>query len=170
MGVPLLMRPKSRGRILLQSKNPEDHPLIQPNYFEDRLDIATLVEGSKFVYNFSQTNTMQYLNATFNPNIPPKCRQFEKFSDDFFECLVRHYSQTIYHPVGTCKMGPKHDSMAVVDSRLRVYGIKHLRVVDGSIMPIIVSGNTNVPCIMIGEKAADMIKEDHLKQKLLHIG
>lgn len=109
MAIPLLMRPKSRGRILLRSKKPSDHPIIYPNYFEDKKDIATLVEGSKFIYNFSQTNTMQYIKSKFNPNIPPRCKQFEKFSDDFFECLARHYSQTIYHPVGTCKMGPKHD-------------------------------------------------------------
>ncbi|XP_063704373.1 glucose dehydrogenase [FAD, quinone]-like [Culicoides brevitarsis] len=161
MAIPLLMRPKSRGRILLSSKDADDHPIIKPNYFEDRLDIATLVEGSKFIHEFTKTKVMQKLKPVFNPNVPPKCRQFEMLSDDFFECLARHYSQTIYHPVGTCKMGPKHDPMAVVDARLRVYGISNLRVVDASIMPTIVSGNTNVPCIMIAEKAADMIKEDH---------
>lgn len=76
--------------------------------------------------------------------------------------MARHYSQTIYHPVGTAKMGPSTDPYAVVDARLRVYGVKKLRVVDASIMPIIPTGNTNAPAIMVAEKAADMIKEDHL--------
>lgn len=76
--------------------------------------------------------------------------------------MARHYSQTIYHPVGTAKMGPSTDPEAVVDARLRVYGVKRLRVVDASIMPVIPTGNTNAPAIMVAEKAADMIKEDHL--------
>lgn len=75
--------------------------------------------------------------------------------------MAKHYSQTIYHPVGTAKMGPATDPNAVVDARLRVYGVKNLRIVDASIMPIIPTGNTNAPTIMVAEKASDMIKEDH---------
>lgn len=76
--------------------------------------------------------------------------------------MARHYSQTIYHPVGTAKMGPPSDPEAVVDARLKVYGVQNLRVVDASIMPLIPTGNTNAPTIMLAEKASDMIKEDHL--------
>lgn len=76
--------------------------------------------------------------------------------------MARHYSQTIYHPVGTAKMGPVSDPEAVVDVRLRVYGVSNLRVVDASIMPRIPTGNTNAPTIMIAEKASDMIKQDHV--------
>lgn len=86
------------------------------------------------------------------------CEQYRPYSDEYLECLTRSYSATIYHPVGTAKMGPPDDPMAVVDPQLRVYGVYGLRVIDGSIMPKIVSGNTNAPIIMIGEKGADLIK------------
>lgn len=90
----------------------------------------------------------------------PGCHHLDFLSDKYWACQARHYSLTIYHPVGTAKMGPDTDPQAVVDSRLKVKGIKNLRIVDGSIMPYIVSGNTNAPIIMIAEKASDMIKED----------
>lgn len=90
----------------------------------------------------------------------PGCHELEFLSDDYWACQAQHYTLTIYHPVGTAKMGPDDDPMAVVDPRLRVRGVRNLRVVDGSVMPLIVSGNTNAPIIMIAEKASDMIKED----------
>lgn len=109
-----------------------------------------------------QTKIFRALNATLNPNTVPECGRFRRLSDEFWGCLARHYTQTIYHPAGTTKMGPKNDPMAVVDSELQVYGIKHLRVVDCSIMPTISTGNTNVPVMMIAEKASDMIKSKYL--------
>lgn len=112
-----------------------------------------------------QTRIFRALNATLNPNTVPECEKYERLSDDFWECLARHYTQTIYHPSGTTKMGPRNDSMAVVDAQLQVYGIKNLRVVDCSIMPTITTGNTNVPVMMIAEKAADMIKAKHLSNQ-----
>lgn len=118
------------------------------------------IEGSKFAHYVTGTRIMRAINATLNPTVIPGCAGLEYLSDDFFRCIARHYSQTIYHPVGTCKMGVHDDRMAVVDPRLRVYGVHGLRVVDASVMPLIVTGNTNAPTIMIAEKAADMVKEE----------
>uniref|UniRef100_T1K714 Glucose-methanol-choline oxidoreductase C-terminal domain-containing protein n=3 Tax=Tetranychus urticae TaxID=32264 RepID=T1K714_TETUR len=98
----------------------------------------------------------------FKPRVWPQawygCEKHKPYSDPFFECITRSFTATIYHPVGTAKMGPADDPLAVVDPELRVHGVKRLRVIDGSIMPKIVSGNTNAPIIMIGEKGADLIK------------
>ncbi|XP_036338480.1 glucose dehydrogenase [FAD, quinone] [Rhagoletis pomonella] len=159
----LLMRPKSRGHLELISSDPHDHPRIYANYFDDPLDMAVLVEGVKFAHRMTQTAIMRRLNATLNIFEWRNCPEVEYLSDAFWECIARYYSQTIYHPVGTCKMGVHSDPFAVVDPRLRVYGVKGLRVIDASIMPTITTGNTNTPTVMIAEKAADMIKEDWLR-------
>lgn len=111
----------------------------------------------------TQTKILRAINATLNPNVPPDCEKFRPLSDEFWGCLAQHYTQTIYHPVGTAKMGPSSDPMAVVDPQLRVYGIQNLRVIDASIMPTICTGNTNIPTIMIAEKAADMIKLNYMR-------
>ena len=90
----------------------------------------------------------------------PKCQKYINDEDKFYECNAKKYYVIGHHPVGTCKMGPRSDPEAVVDPRLRVHGIKGLRVIDASIMPDLLRGNTNGPTIMIWEKASDMIKED----------
>jgi len=160
--IPLLLRPKSRGTVRLRNSNPFYKPIINANYFSDPMDIATLVEGAKLAVKISEAKVFQQFGSRLHRIKLPGCKHLKFGSDAYWECHIRHISMTIYHPVGTAKMGPPSDPTAVVDPRLKVYGIMGLRVIDASIMPTICSGNTNVPVIMIGEKGADLIKEDWL--------
>ncbi|GAB6031331.1 hypothetical protein CHUAL_009116 [Chamberlinius hualienensis] len=156
--MPTLLRPKSRGTVRLKNADPFEPPLMDPKYFTHPEDIHTITEGAKIALAFGRSAAFQKFGAKLHSAVFPGCESFELHSEEYFACLARHYSATIYHPVGTCKMGVAEDPMAVVDPELRVYKVTGLRVVDASIMPLINSGNTNGPVIMIGEKAADMIK------------
>ncbi|XP_015180321.1 PREDICTED: glucose dehydrogenase [FAD, quinone] [Polistes dominula] len=160
--MPLLLRPRSRGTVRLRSSNPFHSPIIDANYFDDPLDIATLVEGAKISVQLAEAKVFKQFGTRLYRTKLPGCRHLKFGSDAYWECHIRHVSMTIYHPVGTAKMGPPNDPTAVVDPRLRVYGIPNIRVIDTSIMPTICSGNTNAPAIMIGEKGADLIKSDWL--------
>lgn len=156
----ILLNPKSNGKIELKSADPFDAPRIDGNYFGNYEDVKTLVRGMRLTHEFINTKSFREHKMEAVPIDIPECNKLKDGSDEYFECLVRHLSTTLYHPTGTAKMGPNTDKEAVVDARLRVKGIKNLRVADGSVMPKITSGNTNAPIIMIGEKAADLIKED----------
>ena len=148
------LRPESRGEIRLASSDIGVYPRIQPHYLSTETDCRTLVEGIRIARRIARHDPLvNKISEEFRPRATLDI-------DDYAGTLdwARNYSTTIYHPTGTCKMGPGPD--AVVDARLRVHGITGLRVADCSIMPEIVSGNTNAPAIMIGEKAADMILED----------
>ncbi len=161
--VPTLLRPKSRGRVMLNSTNPFDPPRITTGYLTDDDDIVALIRGLKFVRKLAETDVLRNYTL-FEPSVE-ECSKFERNTDSYYECRIRNLDATIYHPVGTCKMGPLYDPEAVVDPRLNVRGVRGLRVADASVMPQIVSGNTNIPTIMIGEKAADFIKEEWLYQE-----
>ena len=150
----LQMRPESTGHLELASANPLDHPKIHPNYLATETDCRTIVKGIQIARKISRHNPLaQHITEEYAPGK-------DIAIDDYDETLAwaRETSTTIYHPTGTCKMGS--DPMAVVDNRLRVHGIDGLRVADASIMPVITSGNTNAPSIMIGERVSDMILED----------
>ena len=146
-----LLRPKSVGTLALASADPLAAPRIDPNFFGHPDDLEAMVDGFKL--------TRKLMDAPILAGI----RTGEVYtkgihSDDAIREELRKRSDTIYHPIGTCKMG--NDAMAVVDSRLRVRGLEGLRVVDASIMPTLIGGNTTAPTLMIGEKAAEMIRSD----------
>ena len=144
------LRPESRGEILLKSPDPRAAPAIHPNYLATDLDRRTLVDGLKMCRRLADRSVMRhYIEGEYLPG--------EKVqSDDELLDYARAYGGTIYHPVGTCRMGQGADG--VVDAELRVRGLTGLRVADASIMPTLVSGNTNAACIMIGEKLSDMLR------------
>ena len=144
-----LLRPFSRGSVRLASKDPMEAPLIDPNFLGERDDVERLVRGFKLMRTVLQQPALAALGGKEGPRSATVRNDFE------IEQFIRDNADTVYHPVGSCRMGK--GPMDVVDHELRVRGIQGLRVVDASIMPRIVSGNTNAPTIMIAEKAADLI-------------
>jgi choline dehydrogenase len=149
---PALLAPESRGYVALRSRDPSDAPIIQLNFLESEEDMRALIEGVALTRRIIAATPFDvYRGNEFLPGLQAQ-------SDQQIAEHIRSTAEAIYHPVGTCKMG--HDPLAVVDSQLRVRQVEGLRVVDASIMPRIIRGNTNAPTIMIAEKAAAMIIAD----------
>lgn len=157
---PMVLRPKSKGRIMLKTTNPFTYPLIYSNYFTDPYDMKVSIAGIKKTLALLETKAFKRINAKLLKKPIPACSHLGFGTDAYWECHTRHFTFTIYHYSGTCKMGAKNDTTAVVDPRLRVKGVKNLRVADASIFPEIMAGHPNSGVYMIAEKAADMIKED----------
>jgi choline dehydrogenase len=158
---PMLLQPKSRGKIKLRSNNPFDKPLLYPNHFSEEHDLLTLVEGIKFAVALSRTKAFQRYNSTLHDIPLPPCQGFIFASDDYWRCTAMQLTTPGHHQCCTAKMGPANDSMAVVDAELKVHGVFGLRVVDASIMPNIPAAHTMAPTYMIAERAADLIKREH---------
>nr|CAI5856044.1 unnamed protein product [Callosobruchus analis] len=160
--VPMLMHPRSRGRMRLRSKDPFEAPKYFENFFSDPegLDIKRIIVAVRETQRIASQPTFQKYGAKLIDIPIPGCERYSFDSDQYWECAIRTIPTSIYHPMGTCRMGPEKDKEAVVDSHLRVYGIKSLRVADMSVAPRTVSGHTVAPAYMIGEKGADIIKKD----------
>jgi choline dehydrogenase-like flavoprotein len=160
---PIIMQPASRGWVRLRDRNPLSKPLMFANYFADDHDLETMTEGIKEAIGIGTSNAFRWLDSRVSETSVPGCEEHNFGSNAYWRCFVQHLTQSLGHQCCTAKMGPKNDSMSVVDPELRVHGIVNLRVVDASIMPRLVAGHTNAPVFMIGEKAADIIKKTYGK-------
>ena len=146
-----VLRPESRGTVRLQSGNIEDAPLIDPAFLTDDRDMVTLRNGVRQMYRILTAPALAaYQGVELNP--------VDIHDDAALDAMIRNRADTVYHPVGTCRMGANVDD--VVDTKLRYRGLKGLYIADASIMPRLVSGNTNAPSIMIGERCADFVRAD----------
>jgi choline dehydrogenase len=146
----VLLRPESRGSITIKSSDPSEYPSIRPGYLSEESDLLVLLAGARYARKLAAAPPLQpYRGDEVWPGVD---KQTDKELADF----VRERVETLYHPIGTCKMGS--DAFAVVDHQLRVRGLTGLRVADASIMPTIIGGHINAPAIMIGEKAADLVR------------
>jgi choline dehydrogenase-like flavoprotein len=148
-----VLRPHSRGTVSLASTDPHDAPLIDPKFLSDERDLPVLVKGGQMQQRIMESKPFDPIRGKML--YPARIDDPAGMAQD-----IRNRADTQYHPVGTCKMGPDSDPMAVVDAQLRVRGIDGLRVADASIMPTLIGGNTNAPSIMIGEKLADLLRSN----------
>jgi choline dehydrogenase-like flavoprotein len=148
---PVALYPKSRGTVRLASADPTAAPLIDPNLLKEPEDILPLIRALKISRAaFATRPFAKYHGTEVAPG--PECQ-----TEAVWDAYIRATGYTVHHPVGTCKMGAADDTSAVVDPQLRVRGIAGLRVADASVMPSVIGGNTNAPCVMIGERCADFI-------------
>ncbi|XP_045452674.1 glucose dehydrogenase [FAD, quinone]-like [Melitaea cinxia] len=157
---PILIRPRSVGRLTLHSANFTDQPKINPNYFNHPEDLQSLKEGVRFAQKIINTKAFQRYGTRLHDTPFPNCKDYRFDSEEYWECAIMQTSITLDHQVGTCKMGPSTDPTSVVSARLLVHGVKGLRVVDASIIPRIPASHTHAPVVMIAEKASDLIKQD----------
>ncbi|XP_033213301.1 glucose dehydrogenase [FAD, quinone]-like [Belonocnema kinseyi] len=159
----VLLTPNSRGYIKLNTTDPVwGSPLIYPGYLTAEPDLKRIIQGIRIGLSVFNTAAMKKYQFRLDDTPMPPCHMILFNSDAYWTCVVRYFGFPFHHIVGTCKMGPQEDAEAVVDPRLRVYGIQGLRVIDASVISVVPRGNTNAPVMMFAEKGSDMIKEDYL--------
>ncbi|KAJ8309945.1 hypothetical protein KUTeg_011810 [Tegillarca granosa] len=154
---PLSAKPKSKGNVRLRSNNYTDLPVINPNFLSSYFDVKVFLESIRYIQELLKTPSLRSIGAALPPP-SSACKWFDYDSDSYWECFIRTFAIPSYHGIGTCRMG--EGDKTVLDSRLRVKGIKRLRVADASVMPTSPYCNTMASVYMIAEKAAQMIKED----------
>ncbi|XP_017050946.1 glucose dehydrogenase [FAD, quinone] [Drosophila ficusphila] len=158
----LLSHPVARGKVRLRSKDPKEPPILTSNYLTEPQDVATLMRGIRYIESLEQTKSLREHQAELAYIPIEECDKLKNYrSEEYWRCYAKYFTITCYHQSGTVKMGPDYDRESCVSPRLRVHGLDNLRVADASIMPAVVSANTNAATVMIGERAADFIKEDH---------
>ncbi|CAH2259727.1 glucose dehydrogenase [FAD, quinone]-like [Pararge aegeria] len=157
---PTLLHPKSRGEILIE-KSDLSKPIIKANYLQHPDDLNSLLKAINFVHNLEKTDTFKALGIELLNVKIHSCNKYSFNTDAYWECYIRHMATTIYHPVGTAKMGPEHDDTSVVGSNLIVHNTRNLRIVDASIMPVIPRANTMAATLAIAQKAVDIIREQY---------
>lgn len=160
----VLLRPKSKGTVRLASADPFAYPLIDSRFLSDpnNRDIDTLYAGIEFVLRLSKTRAFRKMNAILGRVDVPACRGHDYLSKGYWYCLLRQLTTNVYHPVGTCKMGPNPKMGGVVDSKLRVHGIRGLRVADASVLPFSFSGHPAAATMLVGYRVSDFIKQDYI--------
>ncbi|XP_055603007.1 glucose dehydrogenase [FAD, quinone]-like [Uranotaenia lowii] len=156
---PVLLRPKSRGRIMLKSRNPFHWPRMQGNFYENYDDLVVLREGVKLAVQIGESDKFKRFGAKLHRQPFYGCGHLPFRSDEYWECCIRRIGTSLQHQSGTCKMGPASDPSTVVNPELQVHGIKNLRVADCSVFPTIPASHTNAVAMMVGEKVSDMIKQ-----------
>nr|XP_023027999.1 glucose dehydrogenase [FAD, quinone]-like [Leptinotarsa decemlineata] len=162
---PMLVHPKSKGHMELRSRDPLDSPKFYANYLSDpeNHDVKAFIYAIREIQRINNSPSMQKYGAKIVDTKIPGCEDHQFDSDEYWECSLRVIIGSLYHQVATCKMGPKNNGEAVVDPRLRVHGMKKLRVADTSVAPMTFTAHTAAPAYAIGEKAADLIKSDWLE-------
>lgn len=159
--LPLVLHPKSRGQVSINSTDPNLPPLIDPKYLSHKDDRETIINGLKLVIKFVNTKAIQNVGGYINKNHFPGCENFEIFTDSYFDCYIKHLTLTSYHPVGTCCMGLPDSKNTVVDTSFKVLGIEKLYVADASVLPTLPSGNINAAIAMM----ASVFFETNIKVK-----
>ncbi|KAJ2942788.1 hypothetical protein O0L34_g14975 [Tuta absoluta] len=160
------VQPKSRGYLTIRSIDPMAKPLFQPNYFLEERDVDVLVEAAKIAYALTNTSILQSKYGMIpNPEHGTECGDVNEITDEFLKCMIKTHTAPENHQVGTCKMGDRSDPMAVADTELKVHGVDGLRVIDASIMPVVNTGNTMAPVIMIAERGSQFIIQRYQRSK-----